>query len=519
MTGVNAMKRLTGLLIAIANNTLANSCQINLGKKRFSFALIPLILLTIALTAGSWEVPALALKKGDRGSEVSELQKKLQEKGYYTGEITKYYGNQTRSAVRKFQSDHNLRVDGIAGKKTLEALNLLTENVKEPAAKKAPTSSPAVPESEDIKAPAVDKSPLSEPRQNPAKTTQKITTKNNKTEAKKQPENAGTLRLIKTISGEISPKSIVYSGKNLFFAQNMMYRHTITVYDRKFNLVKTIPDKLNLSKYGFSKFKGDYQGSPVEASFSPDGKYGYISNYQMYGSGFKNPGSDRCSPAGKHDSSFLYRVNTESLKIDKVIPVGSVPKFTAVSPDSRFVLVSNWCTWDLSIVDAQKNQEIKRVKLGAYPRGIVVDSASKYAYIAVMGSSNIAKVNLTDFSVEWLKKIGRSPRHLNIDPADKYLYATLNGEGTVAKIDLKTGKVIDKVPTGRAPRSMAISDDGKFLYVVNYFSNTVSKVSTSNMKVLKTAKVNSSPIGITYDPQAKQVWVACYSGSIMVFQD
>jgi DNA-binding beta-propeller fold protein YncE len=39
------------------------------------------------------------------------------------------------------------------------------------------------------------------------------------------------------------------------------------------------------------------------------------------------------------------------------------------------------------------------------------------------------------------------------------------------------------------------------------------------MKVLQTVNVNASPIGITYDPETDRVWVACYSGSIMVFQD
>jgi len=95
----------------------------------------------------------------------------------------------------------------------------------------------------------------------------------------------------------------------------------------------------------------------------------------------------------------------------------------------------------------------------------------------------------------------------------------LNGEGRVAKIDLSTGKVLKKVTTGNAPRSMVISDDGQRLYVVNYNSNTVSKVRTSDMKVLQTVNVNASPIGITYDPETREVWVACYSGSIMVFQD
>lgn len=325
--------------------------------------------------------------------------------------------------------------------------------------------------------------------------------------------------LKKTISGKISPKSVVHSGTGLFFAQNMMYSHTITVYDRDYNLVKTIPDSVNLSKYGYSKFKGNYKGAPVEASFSPDGKYAWVSNYNMHGSGFNKPGDDECSPAQKTDNSFLYQINTETFNIENVIQVGSVPKFVATTPDNRLVLVSNWCSWDLSIVDTENNKEIERIKLGRYPRGIAVDGDSEKAYVAVMGSHDIAKVGLDDFSVSWLKNIGHSPRHLDIDPAGNYLYATLNGEGKIAKIDLSTGKVLKKATTGKAPRSMVLSDDGQRLYVVNYYSNTVSKVRTSDMKVLQQVNVASHPIGITYDPQTREVWVACYSGQIMVFQD
>ena len=39
------------------------------------------------------------------------------------------------------------------------------------------------------------------------------------------------------------------------------------------------------------------------------------------------------------------------------------------------------------------------------------------------------------------------------------------------------------------------------------------------MKVIQTVRTDSYPIGITYDPRSREVWVACYSGSIMVFQD
>jgi YVTN family beta-propeller protein len=66
---------------------------------------------------------------------------------------------------------------------------------------------------------------------------------------------------------------------------------------------------------------------------------------------------------------------------------------------------------------------------------------------------------------------------------------------------------------------MAMAPDGKSLYVVNYGSNTMSTVRTSDMKVIHVVNTNAAPIGITYDAPSKSVWVCCYSGSIMVFDD
>jgi len=325
--------------------------------------------------------------------------------------------------------------------------------------------------------------------------------------------------LKKVISGGISPKSIVYSGKDLFFAQNMMYGHSITVYDREYRLVKKIPDAVQLSAHGYPQYKGSQEGAPVEAAFSQNGEVAWVSNYQMYGAGFSSSADDDCSPSSNNDPSFLYRIGTGKLSIDQVIQVGSVPKFVATTPNNHYVLVSNWCSWDVSVVDTQKNKEIRRIQLGPYPRGIAIDQNSEKAYVAVMGSYDIAVINLKDFSVHWLKDVGHSPRHLNLDPEGKYLYATLNGEGQVAKIDLSTGAVVSKAATGDAPRSMTISSDGQFLYVVNYSSDSVSKVRTRDMQVVQSVNVSPSPIGVTYDSKTHRVWVACYSGSILVFQD
>jgi len=66
---------------------------------------------------------------------------------------------------------------------------------------------------------------------------------------------------------------------------------------------------------------------------------------------------------------------------------------------------------------------------------------------------------------------------------------------------------------------MAISPDGTALYVVNYDSNTMTKVATATMQVTQRVSTPSHPIGVTYDPATDRVWVAAYSGAILVYQD
>jgi YVTN family beta-propeller protein len=324
---------------------------------------------------------------------------------------------------------------------------------------------------------------------------------------------------VATITGPISPKSVVGSGQGLFFAQNMMYRHTVTVYDRGFELVATIEDQVDPARFGHDQYRGaTLSGSPVEVAFDSDGSHAFVSNYKMYGAGLDTSAGDGCN-AGSWPDSFVYRIDTTTLEIDGLIRVGPVPKYLEVTPDDRMLVVANWCGFDVSIVDLASGTEIARVPVGRHPRGVAISPDSATAYVAVMGSTRLAVIDLAGFEVDYIEGVGRSPRHLVISPDGSTLYATINGEGRIAKLDLATGEVVATVATGSAPRSMDISDDGSALYVVNYNSNTMSKVRTADMVEVEEHPTGHHPIGITYDPAARQVWVANYSGTIQVFAD
>ena len=68
----------------------------------------------------------------------------------------------------------------------------------------------------------------------------------------------------------------------------------------------------------------------------------------MYGANFGPEGSDNCGGPGGLSPSYVYRVSLKTLAIDKVGQVGMVPKYVAVTPDDKYVLVTNWCSYDLT---------------------------------------------------------------------------------------------------------------------------------------------------------------------------
>ncbi len=63
-----------------------------------------------------------ALKLGDSGSDVKDLQKQLQAAGYYEGPVTGYFGSLTEAGVIRFQQAKGLRASGIADSATLATL-------------------------------------------------------------------------------------------------------------------------------------------------------------------------------------------------------------------------------------------------------------------------------------------------------------------------------------------------------------------------------------------------------------
>lgn len=63
------------------------------------------------------------------GDDVGQLQDTLSELGFYTSRVDGHYGLRTDRAVRDYQENYGLRIDGVCGPQTLKALSYLGRRV------------------------------------------------------------------------------------------------------------------------------------------------------------------------------------------------------------------------------------------------------------------------------------------------------------------------------------------------------------------------------------------------------
>ena len=90
-------------------------------------AVLLLVTVVVGILSFYYAPPAeevAVLKRGSSGSQVRTLQTKLNRWGYNCGTVDGIFGTKTLNAVKQFQRNNGLVVDGIVGSKTAAALGM-----------------------------------------------------------------------------------------------------------------------------------------------------------------------------------------------------------------------------------------------------------------------------------------------------------------------------------------------------------------------------------------------------------
>jgi DNA-binding beta-propeller fold protein YncE len=209
-----------------------------------------------------------------------------------------------------------------------------------------------------------------------------------------------------------------------------------------------------------------------------------------------------------------------------LIRTGKTPKVISRTIDSKYLLVSNWHSYNVSVLELDRNsypygKVIGTIPVPAIPRGIAVDDAHGKSYVAIMGGASLAVIN----NAVWMKEedmaVASNPRHIVMDSSQR-LFVSYNSLGKIACIDAITGNTLFTASTHAQPRTIVLSKNYKFLFVTCYSSDFVDvfKVNDSNFEKLASLPCKGHPVGVDVfeDDKKLEAWVCSYSnGTISVF--
>jgi DNA-binding beta-propeller fold protein YncE len=275
-----------------------------------------------------------------------------------------------------------------------------------------------------------------------------------------------------------------------------------------------------------------YQEKPVEACLSHDDKILWVSLHNAEGivpiridSLGANSDTKPATP-----SKMITVVYPESQLRDSIyvplIKTGKTPKIISKTADSKYLLVSNWHSYNVSVLETNINEYpfakvVSTIPVSAIPRGVVVDDKNNRSYVAIMGGASIAAINNTVWMKEDDINVASNPRHIVIDSSSR-LFVSYNRLAKIACVDGATGNTLFSASTAAQPRTIILSKNHKFLFVTCYSSDTVQvfKINESGFSKVISLPCKGHPVGVDIfeDDEKLEAWVCSYSnGLINVF--
>lgn len=209
----------------------------------------------------------------------------------------------------------------------------------------------------------------------------------------------------------------------------------------------------------------------------------------------------------------VWAIDTATDTVVGKVTVGQHPAHVVVSPDGRWVYVTNGGDNTVSVVDAGAMKVVATIATGAFPHGIRLSPDGRQAYVANLKGGTVSVIDTASRQQVASIPVGRGPAQVGFTDDGRLAFVSLSQEDRVAVIDPRTREVVRKVPVGDGPIQLFATPDSQRLLVANQGSRkspgrTVSVIDLTSFKVTASIPTGRGAHGVVVDADGRQAYVS-----------
>lgn len=203
------------------------------------------------------------------------------------------------------------------------------------------------------------------------------------------------------------------------------------------------------------------------------------------------------------------------------ITLGDFPMGAALSPDHRYLIVSNDGQGEqsLQVVDIKSQQVVQTIPYKspeALYFGVAFSPDGKTVYasaggnnkIRVFGFENGKLTEMSSIKLTTANNTNFYPAGISTSKDGKSLYVANNLNHSISKIDLASNQIVKTTPVGKHPYAAVMSQDGGSLYVSNWGESSISVIDPNTLTIKNTISVGLHPNAIIEDPKSNMIYVS-----------
>jgi YVTN family beta-propeller protein len=196
------------------------------------------------------------------------------------------------------------------------------------------------------------------------------------------------------------------------------------------------------------------------------------------------------------DRVDLYRYDGTDLRLARRVPLARSPSHVWFSADSRYAFVTLQESDEVAAIDLQTQEVAWRHKVGRQPAGIVVTPDDRHLLVGIMGEDYVEVIDWRARRSVGRIRTGTGAHNFRGVGDGRNVWVSNRVANTVSRIDMRTLQVVQTIPVAGGPDCMEITDDGRLMWVTQRFARQVAVIDLEAGRVIRTIAVGRSPHGV-----------------------